>query len=54
MPEPVIEQGYLIVINHFSLIPVGTEKIIVSKRKKSLRGKEHSRPNLMEKVLNSI
>ena len=34
VPEPVIENDYLIIKNHFSLISAGTEKTTVSTGKK--------------------
>lgn len=53
-PEPIVEKGYLIVRNYFSLISAGTEKTTVSTGKKTIIGKARSRPDLVKKVVDSI
>jgi len=52
--EPVVEPGYLIVKNCFSLISAGTEKTTVGTGKKSLIGKARARPDLVKKVVDTI
>jgi len=52
--EPVVETGYIIVKNHFSVISAGTEKTTVGTGKKTLIGKARARPDLVKQVIDSI
>lgn len=48
---PALEEGFVLVSNHFSLISAGTEKTTVSTGKASLIGKAKKRPDLVKQVI---
>jgi len=53
-PQPNAEKGFVIVRNRFSVISSGTERRTVNTGKKSLIGKVRARPDLAQKVINSV
>ncbi len=53
VPDPIPKKGFLLVENLFSVISKGTEGSTVSTGKKSLLGKALSRPDLVNKVIDT-
>ena len=53
-PDPLVESGFLIVKNHYSLISAGTEKTTVGTGKKNIIAKMRARPDLVRKVMENV
>lgn len=51
LPWPALNEGYVLVSNHYSLISAGTEKTSVSTAQASLIGKAKKRPDLVKQVI---
>lgn len=51
VPAPVVQPGFVLVRNHYSLISVGTERTMIGLGQKSLLGKARQRPDLVRKVI---
>jgi threonine dehydrogenase-like Zn-dependent dehydrogenase len=54
VPVPVIKENCILVKNYFSLISVGTEKLMMEFAKKSLIGKARARPDLVKQVMQKV
>jgi len=54
VPEPALRPGGVLVRTRWSLISVGTERMIVALAGKSLAGKARSRPDQVKKVLSKV
>lgn len=51
VPHPRVRAGHLLVATRASLISAGTERMVIDFARKSLAAKAHSRPDLVQKVL---
>lgn len=54
VPTPVLDQGMILIRNHFSLISAGTESSTVTAARKSLLGKAKERPQQVKQVLDVL
>jgi len=54
VPVPSVTAGFVLVLNHFSLISAGTERSTVLTAKASLLGKARQRPDLVKQVLDTF
>ena len=54
VPEPVLQPGFVLVRNAYSLISAGTERQKIEMGKKSLLGKARARPDLVKKVVDKV
>jgi len=52
VPAPMVQPGFVLVHNRYSLISAGTERTMVDLGQKSLLGKARQRPDLVRKVIN--
>jgi predicted dehydrogenase/threonine dehydrogenase-like Zn-dependent dehydrogenase len=51
---PVLQPGFVLVRNHFSLISAGTERATVTTGQASLIGKARQRPDLVKQVMDTL
>jgi len=54
VPAPALQPGGIIVANRYSVISAGTERLTVATAQKNIVGKAQSRPDLVDKVKQSI
>lgn len=54
VPPPIIRRGGILVKNLYSLISVGTERMVIDLAKKNYIGKATARPDLVKQVLNKV
>lgn len=54
VPPPALQEGGVLVNNHYSLVSAGTEKTVIEFAQQTLAGKAKSRPDLVKEVLNKI
>jgi len=54
VPSPVVEPGYVLIRNEYSLISAGTERATVSTGTQSLVGKARQRPDQVRQVLDNL
>ena len=52
VPAPSLQDGFILVQTHASLISAGTEKMLIDLAQKSLVGKAQSRPDLVKQIIN--
>ena len=54
VPEPVLEKGFVLVKNLYSVVSAGTERGTVATAQKNLLGKAYSRPDLVRQVITQV
>jgi len=54
VPSPVVEPGYILIRNEYSLISAGTERATVSTGTQSLVGKARQRPDQVRQVFDNV
>lgn len=54
MPTPILNKGFILVKNHYSLISAGTEGSTASTARKSLIGKAKERPQQVKQVIDTL